>query len=869
MSFPLSCRCIYYALKFLKTLSVRNSVNDYIFCFLKKNRNKNWLLASKNKFNPKIRDFLFYQNLRYNLQNKTNFKPGNMSNFSSEKKKLIYKKKRFSFQRGSVKKLQHIKNIFFPDFIPSFQDLFPYRCIKKLLTVIKPLFKKNCIRLKSVLINICYVFSKKINAVKLLTLVKWFSCEKDNFFKQYFLDILFFVHKNDFFLFSLPVIRKLSWKKLTLFPINLLFFNITLIRKKSLYLYSFEQNILSSTIKRFLLNKNPRFFILSLIILIKLFYLNRLQHSLKTNELIFIIFNRFKKKHHSTVNYFLKIVTLLFKNLSFLNIPDLFLDFFAFIENSLVFKKFPKKTRGLIFITNLLPERTVMKRKILNLFGYCKTKIWISFKKNSIQYWGKITSIFFINLVNITRKTRFENFIKFEFFEKSFKKDMSKMEILGLFFTRNFTDILFDSQKKILEIFKCIFLTINRYSVKIRQGKTLIKRIFQVLQELLIKMGSKSKLFLPQVSGLIKWGLFNKNPYVQKYTSKFVTNFIPIFFYFKEKILVGYLGTILVDEIDNKSTRIKKFFLKSLCQIVKVFPANYCIPPIEEIFASIYPLIKNIKIRLKSDLINLLSLIMNRKILFIPKKDLILLCSVLVNMQKNHNIKNRKVSLKIINQISKIYGPNEIVDFLIDLLEKSKGIFRLSIIITLATLAYNQNLQLILPKLYQQYLTTKFQPVPNIIKSLIYILEHVESFKLLNYGNSLGIILEIEMFIRKSSNNPLLFLLIGKFIEKLQFSGLETKLVLVFKFLIINFFKSSGLILRYLFFAFEKLLSTLNPIIWWKPLFQGLIHRKRKIRILYKKFQKLIDIKQNIWFFFLKFLKNSKRNILSDYNFFI
>ncbi len=869
MSAPLPCRCIFYTIKFLKTLNIRNSINDSIFCFLKKIRNKNWLLVSKKKFNPKIRDFLFYQKLKYNLENKTYLETGNLTNFSSEKKKLIFDKKSFFFQKGSIKKFQNIKNIFFPDFISSFQDLFPYYCIKKLLTVIKPLFNKNCIRLKSVLMNICYVFSKKIYAVKLLTLVKWISCEKDNIFKQQFLEILFFVHKNNFILFSIPVIRTLSWKKLTLFPINLLFFNITLIQRKTLYLYCFEQNILFLTIKRFLINKNPRFFNLSLIILIKLFYFNRFQYCLKTNELIFVIFNRFKKKNHSTVNYFLKIITLLFKNSGFLNIPDLFLDFFTFIENSIVFKKFPKKNSGLIFITNLFPKKTVMKRKILNFFGYCKTKLWISFKKKVIKYWGQINLIFFINLINITRKTRFEKFFKFEFFEKSFKKDISKMEILGLFFTRNFTDIFFDSKKKILEFFKCIFLTINRYSVKICKGKTFLKRIFKVLQELLIKMGSKSKLFLPQVSGLLKWGLVNLNPYVQKYTSKFLSNFIPIFFYFKEKILVGYLGTILVDGIDTKSTKIKNYFLKSLCQIVKVFPGNYCIPPIEEIFANIYPMIKNNKIRLKSGFINLLSLIMNRKIPFIPKKDLVLLCSVLVNMQKNHNIKNRKVSLKIINQISMIYGPNEIVDFLIDSLEKNKGIFRLSIIITLATLAYNQNLQIILPKLYQQYLTTKFHPIPNIIKSLIYILEHVESLKLLNYGNSLGIILETEMFIRKSSNNPLLFLLIGKFIEKLQFSGLETKLVLIFKFLIINFLKSSGLILRYLFFAFEKLISILNPIIWWKPLFQGLIHRRKKIRILYKKFQKLVNIKKNIWFFFLKFLKNSKRNILSDCSFFI
>jgi hypothetical protein len=155
------------------------------------------------------------------------------------------------------------------------------------------------------------------------------------------------------------------------------------------------------------------------------------------------------------------------------------------------------------------------------------------------------------------------------------------------------------------------------------------------------------------------------------------------------------------------------------------------------------------------------------------------------------------------------------------------------------------------------------------MKSLIYILEHVENFKLLNYRNSLGIILEKEMFTKRDIDNPLLFLLIGKFTEKIQFSGLETKLTLIFRFLIVHFLKSSGLILRYLFFALEKLLSILNPIFWWKPLFHGLIHKKRKIRVLYKKFQKLIDVKHNIWFYFLKLLKNSKRNVFSDNNYLI
>ena len=41
------------------------------------------------------------------------------------------------------------------------------------------------------------------------------------------------------------------------------------------------------------------------------------------------------------------------------------------------------------------------------------------------------------------------------------------------------------------------------------------------------------------------------------------------------------------------------------------------------------------------------------------------------------------------------------------------------------------------------------------MKGLIYILENVENFKLLNYGNSLGIILESEMIIKREGNNPL------------------------------------------------------------------------------------------------------------------
>ena len=869
MSDLLICKCVFYNIKFLKILNCRHWIQNSVFHFLKKIRINNKILSQKKKYTNKIKNFFFYQNLEFASKIKLYFKTKKLKTFEYENKKLVLKKKSFCSQKEIIKKIQNIENIFFPKLISSSQNFFSFHHGKKLMVVMKPLFNIKCIRLKSILIRICYSLFKKINAFELLSLIRMFSCEEDMIFRQIFIDILYFVPKKKFFSLLFPFIRAESSKKSDLLPITLLFFNATIFKQNSLYLYSFELIEILLIVKKFLSNKNPKFFNLSLIILKKLSYVNRLGHIPTAYELIYVIFNCFKNKNHSISNYFLTNLKQLFTKFRFLNNPDLVFDFLKLIENSFDSKIFVKKSRSLSVFANILPKKQGIKREILDFFSYCKTKLWISYEKEEIRNWGKLNLMFLKNLIIIAGNTRFEKFIKFECFAKFLRKDMSTMEFLNFFFKKNYIEIFFNSQKTPLEFFKLIFLTINKCSLRISNGINLLKRTFRALRQLLVKLDLKTKPFLPQVSGLLKWGLLNINSNVQKYTSKFVVKCIPIFFYLKEKILVGYLGTILVNGLNNKSTKIQDYFFKTLYQIVKIFPDGYCIPPIQEIFSRIYPVIKNNKIRLKSGLIRLLSLIIVKKTPFIPKKDLILLCSVLIKIQKELKIENRKISLEIIIQISRIHGPSEIIDFLIDSLEKSKGIFRISIIITIATLAYKQNLNIILPKFYLQYLTPKIYSISNVMKGLIYILENVENFKLLNYGNSLGIILESEMIIKREGNNPLLFLLIGKFIEKFQFSGLEAKLALIFRFLIVNFLKSSGLILRYLFFALEKLLLILNPIFWWKPLFHGLIHKKRKIRVLYKKLQKLVDVKQNIWFYFLKLLKNSKRNLFSDNHYLI
>jgi len=163
--------------------------------------------------------------------------------------------------------------------------------------------------------------------------------------------------------------------------------------------------------------------------------------------------------------------------------------------------------------------------------------------------------------------------------------------------------------------------------------------------------------------------------------------------------------------------------------------------------------------------------------------------------------------------------------------------------------------------LYDNYFKFNSNDKSCVFKTLIYIIEYVNSYQLSNYLNSLGIMIEHAVFDENGRSNPLLLLLIGKFSQKFNFFGFEKKLIFLLKFMLVNsliFPKNS---IRYMLFAFEKLLISLNPIVWWNFVFQGLTHRRKKIRVFYWKLQKLINLSKNLSLFFLKFIMGSKRGL--------
>ena len=850
------CSCNFYNLKYLDIINWSFGINGSLFYFLRKFRKINKVLVKKKNQNiNNIPNVSYY------------FKNGFVKEYKVKSKEIICLNKKNNKKRSTsnvnfeaekaCRKILEIKKYLILKNNDRVHTFFFPNSLEKLIFISKSLFEINCQRIKSACISIFTIFSEKINMPMMLYLLFAFSCKYNPATKLLFSEILIHTYgiQNLSQIFS--YLRSLGWKRDLHFSLNILFFFVKLREKNNLKLCIYDIREIILTIKKYLININSKKINVSFSLVKRLFFLKNLRFIPKIQEIYYIIFNYFKNSKNKNYNKRVEVIEFFLCNLNLLNNPVLSRNILNFTKKYLKIQSCDKYNYIHSIILNLFDKNLLGRKTLLNFFANRKKNDWVNFSNKGIN---KIETLFYKlfenNLCNFTKK-RFEKFVKYLLLEK----DSIKISILKIILIELRVPTSYFTEEIVFNFFKFIFLAINRYSNKFSKKNKELKKLYQIIENLVLKLNHKLKPFLSQLSGLLKWSLNNIYSVNRKYGSRILTKIAPIFYHFGEKILLGHLGTILINNLNEKNPNVLRYFLQSLDQIVCIFPRNYCIPPIQTIFSSVISLIKNRNINVEEDLIKLLYSLISKKIEYIPRKDLILLCFYLVKMQKNLNLKNRKLSMEVICKIAKIHGPFEIVQFLIDFLEKSHRIFRVSIIVTLTSMAYEQNLHLILPAFYDKHLKVGSLYTNFFFKILIYILEYVEYNSLLNYINFIGVAIEKALFNEKNRMEPLLFLLIGKFSSRFKFCGLEKRLILLFKFILLKIITTTKPVLRYLFFSFEKLLITINPSIWISIVFQGLVHQKKKIRVLFWKFKKLTILNKNLSLFFFKYLSNLKEKI--------
>jgi len=257
-------------------------------------------------------------------------------------------------------------------------------------------------------------------------------------------------------------------------------------------------------------------------------------------------------KDPATLAYSHRSTIILLQNIKSFNTPIVAQNFIEFVEKWHFMINFKLKMFLLNLVTSYLEKNLIDKKQVLKLFNNREIKfrfnlLQIEKNKTRIGY-GLLSKKLIVNL----KRKKFEQFFKFVTQEHFSRRDTVKLHILEYILKEKKILLSFYSEKILLEFFKFIFSTINRYSAKNFKEFKLIKKTFKLLNQLLLKFKGECKPFLSEVSGLLKWSLNNTNSIVRKYAAKVMVKLIPFFYFFKEKILIGHFGIILVNNLKKK-----------------------------------------------------------------------------------------------------------------------------------------------------------------------------------------------------------------------------------------------------------------------------------------------------------------------------
>ena len=327
------CTCILFNLKFIAALKSFYFVPCSIFFYLIKIRKINKVLGSKKTANIFDNFDLSLQSVKNGFLKNLFFKTEipKIKNFKKTKKSseniiLKYKKNKIKIT------IDYLRNFLFNETILSFENHLLFDSLRKLLTIIKPLFVGNCFKLQSLLIDFFFICSRKISVNRIFFCLEFILCRKKFFFKPIFFKFLFFAYKLNNFSLIVPYLRSLGLIKNPYLLMNFLQVTIRFVIKNKIKLFIFEMNEIFLIIKKFIKKKVFRILNISLKISKNLFGFKRINLVPEIKEFTYGIFKYFKKKRgYEKLNFF-RTIELFVKCINFSYNPYLFEEIIEFFK---------------------------------------------------------------------------------------------------------------------------------------------------------------------------------------------------------------------------------------------------------------------------------------------------------------------------------------------------------------------------------------------------------------------------------------------------------------------------------------------------------------------------------------------------------
>merc|ERR1719331_3028659 len=144
-------------------------------------------------------------------------------------------------------------------------------------------------------------------------------------------------------------------------------------------------------------------------------------------------------------------------------------------------------------------------------------------------------------------------------------------------------------------------------------------------------LGGRTKPYLPQICGTIKWRLNNKSAKVRQQAADLISRIAVVMRQCNEEQLMGHLGVVLYEYLGEEYPEVLASILGAIKAIVNVIGMPRMTPPIKDLLPRLSPILKNRHEKVQENCIDLVGRIADRGPEYVSAREWMRICFELLD----------------------------------------------------------------------------------------------------------------------------------------------------------------------------------------------------------------------------------------------
>jgi len=347
-------------------------------------------------------------------------------------------------------------------------------------------------------------------------------------------------------------------------------------------------------------------------------------------------------------------------------------------------------------------------------------------------------------------------------------------------------------------------------------------------------LGSRTKPYLPQICGTIKWRLNNKSAKVRQQAADLISRVAVVMRACNEEQLMGHLGVVLYEYLGEEYPEVLGSILGALKAIVNVIGMTKMTPPIKDLLPRLTPILKNRHEVVQENCIDLVGRIADRGAEYVSAREWMRICFELLDMLRAHKKAIRRATVNTFGYIAKAIGPQDVLATLLNNLKVQERQNRVCTTVAIAIVAETCSPFTVLPGLLNEYRIPELNVQNGVLKSLSFLFEYIGEMGR-DYVYAVVPLLEDALIDRDLVHRQTACTTVKHMALGSVGLGLEDAMQHCLNLLWPNIFETSPHVINAVMEAIEGMRCCLGPTAVLLYTLQGLFHPARKVREVYWK----------------------------------